>query len=112
MVLLMTAGSRILPEELQKKEVDSKGVHGCGGGGFLIITFGKKIVVVGLLVDEHGHRVRVATHSNFEEFVLTAGLDFYPLGGDPNVLAECVEICFMRRLAVVGLQVDVWYGCD
>ncbi|PPD72372.1 hypothetical protein GOBAR_DD30724 [Gossypium barbadense] len=36
---------------------------------------------------EYGHRVRLATHSNFKEFVLTAGLEFYPLGGDPKVLA-------------------------
>ncbi|KAH0944100.1 hypothetical protein HID58_003737 [Brassica napus] len=37
---------------------------------------------------EYGHRVRLATHANFKEFVLTAGLEFYPLGGDPKVLAE------------------------
>ncbi|XP_022844125.1 sterol 3-beta-glucosyltransferase UGT80A2-like isoform X3 [Olea europaea var. sylvestris] len=37
---------------------------------------------------DYGHRVRLATHSNFKEFVLTAGLEFYPLGGDPKVLAE------------------------
>lgn len=36
-----------------------------------------------------GHRVRLATHSNFKEFVLSAGLEFYPLGGDPKVLAAC-----------------------
>jgi len=34
--------------------------------------------------------VRLATHANFKEFVLTAGLEFYPLGGDPKVLAECM----------------------
>jgi len=39
-----------------------------------------------------GHRVRLATHKNFEDFVLSAGLEFYPLGGDPKVLAECKYI--------------------
>lgn len=32
--------------------------------------------------------MRLATHSIFEEFVLTAGLEFYLLGGDPKVLAK------------------------
>ena len=43
-----------------------------------------------LKMQEYGHRVRLATHANFKEFVLTAGLEFYPLGGDPKVLAECM----------------------
>ena len=42
------------------------------------------------LLQDYGHRVRLATHSNFKEFVLTAGLEFYPLGGDPKVLAGCM----------------------
>jgi hypothetical protein len=41
-----------------------------------------------------GHRVRLATHKNFEDFVLKAGLEFYPLGGDPKVLAECKQFLF------------------
>ncbi|XP_057963419.1 sterol 3-beta-glucosyltransferase UGT80A2-like [Malania oleifera] len=44
-------------------------------------------VAIGKRLQECGHRVRLATHSNFEEFVLTAGLEFFPLGGDPRVLA-------------------------
>ncbi|KAK6131445.1 hypothetical protein DH2020_034811 [Rehmannia glutinosa] len=36
---------------------------------------------------EYGHRVRLATHSNFRGFVKSAGVEFYPLGGDPRVLA-------------------------
>ncbi|XP_022894288.1 sterol 3-beta-glucosyltransferase UGT80B1-like isoform X2 [Olea europaea var. sylvestris] len=38
-------------------------------------------------LQEYGHRVRLATHANFRGFVKSAGVDFYPLGGDPRVLA-------------------------
>lgn len=44
-------------------------------------------VAIGKRLQDFGHRVRLATHSNFKDFVLTAGLEFYPLGGDPKVLA-------------------------
>ncbi|KAI4374038.1 hypothetical protein MLD38_012084 [Melastoma candidum] len=44
-------------------------------------------VAIGKHLKEHGHRVRLATHANFKDFVLEAGLEFYPLGGDPKVLA-------------------------
>ncbi|KAL3358999.1 hypothetical protein AABB24_015860 [Solanum stoloniferum] len=44
-------------------------------------------IAIGKRLQEYGHRVRLATHANFKEFVLTAGLEFYPLGGDPIVLA-------------------------
>lgn len=40
-------------------------------------------------LQDYGHRVRLATHSNFKEFVLTAGLEFFALGGDPKILAGC-----------------------
>ncbi|XP_031395030.1 sterol 3-beta-glucosyltransferase UGT80B1 isoform X1 [Punica granatum] len=38
-------------------------------------------------LQEFGHHVRLATHANFKNFVRSAGVDFYPLGGDPRVLA-------------------------
>lgn len=38
-------------------------------------------------LQEYGHHVRLATHANFKSFVRSAGVDFYPLGGDPRVLA-------------------------
>ncbi|KAL8517857.1 hypothetical protein ACS0TY_009243 [Phlomoides rotata] len=44
-------------------------------------------VAIGKHLQADGHRVRLATHSNFKEFVLSAGLEFYPLGGDPKILA-------------------------
>ncbi|XVF30378.1 hypothetical protein REPUB_Repub16aG0052300 [Reevesia pubescens] len=44
-------------------------------------------VAIGKRLQADGHRVRLATHSNFKDFVLDAGLEFFPLGGDPKVLA-------------------------
>ena len=35
---------------------------------------------------DYGHRVRLATHATFEDFVRSSGLEFYPLGGDPAEL--------------------------
>lgn len=45
-------------------------------------------IAIGKKLQDYGHRVRLATHANFKEFVLTSGLEFFPLGGDPKVLAE------------------------
>ncbi|KAF5930614.1 hypothetical protein HYC85_031487 [Camellia sinensis] len=36
-------------------------------------------IAIGKRLQDYGHRVRLATHSNFKDFVLTAGLEFYPL---------------------------------
>lgn len=40
------------------------------------VALGQELQVV-------GHRVRLATHNVFEDFVRSAGLEFYPIGGDP-----------------------------
>ncbi|XP_014751613.1 sterol 3-beta-glucosyltransferase UGT80A2 isoform X2 [Brachypodium distachyon] len=45
-------------------------------------------VAIGKRLQDYGHRVRLATHANYKEFILTAGLEFFPLGGDPKILAE------------------------
>ncbi|RCV10464.1 hypothetical protein SETIT_2G114500v2 [Setaria italica] len=44
-------------------------------------------IAIGKRLQDYGHRVRLATHANFKDFVMTTGLEFYPLGGDPKVLA-------------------------
>jgi len=43
------------------------------------IAFGKGLKA-------QGHRVRIASHINFKNFVRDNGLEFYPLKGDPEVL--------------------------
>ncbi len=43
-------------------------------------------VALGAELQKYGHRVRLATHGVFRDFVLGAGLEFYPIGGDPAEL--------------------------
>lgn len=40
-------------------------------------------VALGNALQAHGHRVRLATHGVFADFVKDAGLEFFPIGGDP-----------------------------
>lgn len=39
-----------------------------------------------VLKNTYGHRVRLATHPNFQSFVEDNGLEFFSLGGDPSEL--------------------------
>jgi UDP:flavonoid glycosyltransferase YjiC (YdhE family) len=43
-------------------------------------------IALGNELQQHGHRVRIATHNVFEKFVRDSGLEFYPIGGDPSEL--------------------------
>lgn len=43
-------------------------------------------VALGNELQKSGHRVRIATHEVFETFVTSAGLEFFPIGGDPAEL--------------------------
>lgn len=43
-------------------------------------------IALGAALKNDGHRVRIATHSVFADFVRTSGLEFFPIGGDPAEL--------------------------
>jgi hypothetical protein len=43
-------------------------------------------VALGRELKSHGHRVRLATHLTFRQFVLDSGLEFFNIGGDPTEL--------------------------
>ncbi|KAG7399920.1 hypothetical protein PHYBOEH_007606 [Phytophthora boehmeriae] len=38
-------------------------------------------------LQQDGHRVRLTTHTIYRDFVMSHGVEFYPLGGDPRELA-------------------------
>ncbi|KAF4964451.1 hypothetical protein FSARC_7637 [Fusarium sarcochroum] len=43
-------------------------------------------VALGCELRKHGHRVRLATHGIFRDFIRKAGLDFFSIGGNPTEL--------------------------
>ncbi|KKA30686.1 hypothetical protein TD95_004632 [Thielaviopsis punctulata] len=43
-------------------------------------------IALGTTLKRRGHRVRLATHNVFADFVRSTGLEFYPIGGDPEDL--------------------------
>ncbi|CAG9954711.1 unnamed protein product [Clonostachys rosea f. rosea IK726] len=49
-------------------------------------------VALGCQLLRHGHRVRIATHGAFSDFVRSSGLEFFPIGGDPaDLMAYMVK---------------------
>ncbi|KAH9618974.1 hypothetical protein KSS87_016978 [Heliosperma pusillum] len=56
-------------------------------------------VAVAKKLQEYGHRVRLATHVTFSNLVKEAGVEFYPLGGDPRLFSK-----YMAKTKVLGLS--------
>lgn len=44
------------------------------------------------LKEKHGHRIRLATHAVFKNFVEENGLEFFNIGGDPAGLMDYSEL--------------------
>ena len=52
-------------------------------------------IALGNELQKFGHRVRLATHDVFKSFVMSAGLEFFPIGGNP------AELMAVRRLSFI-----------
>ncbi|KAL9429512.1 hypothetical protein AB3S75_031340 [Citrus x aurantiifolia] len=75
-----------------QEPIEAADVHGIPPLHIVMLIVGTRgdvqpFVAIGKRLQEDGHRVRLATHANFKDFVLGAGLEFFPLGGDPKILA-------------------------
>ncbi|KAL5794849.1 hypothetical protein ACOSP7_003443 [Xanthoceras sorbifolium] len=86
------AGSEDVYNEVQDEPLDATDLQYIPPLQIVMLIVGTRgdvqpFIAIGKRLQDYGHRVRLATHSNFKDFVLTAGLEFYPLGGDPKVLA-------------------------
>lgn len=79
-------------------------------------------LALGTELQRTGHRVRIATHNVFEKFVAEAGLEFYPIGGDPaDLMAYMVKnpglIPSMKSLRKGDIQknrlmmAEILHGC-
>ncbi|KAL5003687.1 UDP-Glycosyltransferase/glycogen phosphorylase [Aspergillus recurvatus] len=58
-------------------------------------------IVLGNELQRYGHRVRLATHDVFRNFVVDSGLEFYPIGGDP---AELMAYMIKNPGLIPGMQ--------
>jgi len=54
-------------------------------------------LALGLQLKQYGHRVRLASHVTFKDMVEALGLEFYPLGGDPQQLSAYMVIPHASR---------------
>lgn len=66
-------------------------------------------IALGNELQRYGHRVRLATHDIFENFVRDSDLEFYPIGGDPaELMAYMVKnpglLPSMKSLAAGEIQ--------
>ncbi|KAJ5923344.1 hypothetical protein N7454_008589 [Penicillium verhagenii] len=49
-------------------------------------------VALGCALQRHGHRIRIATHGVFADFIHSSGLEFFPIGGNPaDLMAYMVK---------------------
>lgn len=60
---------------------------------FLIFLTGSRgdvqpFVALGMEMKKYGHKITIATHKCFRDFVIDHGLQFYPLPGDPKDLMD------------------------
>jgi sterol 3beta-glucosyltransferase len=54
-------------------------------------------IALGVALKRYGHRIRLATHETFSDFVRSSGLEFYPIGGDPeDLMAVSLDIIQFR----------------
>ncbi|KAF8177615.1 glycosyltransferase family 1 protein [Pholiota molesta] len=78
-------------QDVEEFAVDKTAWKTCPNMNILIMIVGSRgdvqpYVALGKRFLEDGHRVRIATHETFRQFVTDAGLEFFSIGGNPQDL--------------------------
>lgn len=58
-------------------------------------------------LQQDGHRIRLATHTEYRPDVMKAGLEYYPLGGDPRKLSEFIVKSEGKLLPTFNTVADI-----
>ncbi|KAL7688632.1 putative UDP-glucuronosyl/UDP-glucosyltransferase, Glycosyltransferase family 28 [Plasmopara halstedii] len=56
----------------------------------------QQFVAIGLRLKADGHRVRIATSSDHRDRIISAGLEFYPLGGNASTTQNFLQHLYQR----------------
>ena len=64
-------------------------------------------LAMGNELQARGHRVRIATHNVFRDFVKSAGLEFFPIGGDPAELMAVRVVSYWYNASANGVS-SLW----
>lgn len=63
-------------------------------------------LALGVSLENYSHRVRLATHDIFADFVRASGLEFFLIGGDPE---DLMAVRMIMNLDQVFSQEQVWH---
>ncbi|KAF1787275.1 Glycosyltransferase family 28, N-terminal domain [Phytophthora cactorum] len=59
-------------------------------------------------LQQDGHRVRLATHKIYRDFITNHGVEFYPLGGDPKELAAYMKDVPRQMQILEDILMSTW----
>ncbi|GMF13906.1 unnamed protein product [Phytophthora lilii] len=89
-------------EETQKKRFESLNSKPLPKMNICMMTTGswvesvQQYVAIGLRLQADGHCVRIATNSGHRDRIVSAGLDFYPLGGSAITTGNFLQYLYQR----------------
>ncbi|VDB99463.1 unnamed protein product [Peniophora sp. CBMAI 1063] len=78
-------------QDVKEFAIDKKDYTAVPALSIVIMIVGSRgdvqpFIALGQRLQQHGHRVRIATHATFDKFVRDAGLEFFSIGGNPQDL--------------------------
>ncbi|RFN52956.1 udp-glucose,sterol transferase [Fusarium flagelliforme] len=68
-------------------------------------------IALGVALKNDGHRVRLSTHAQFRDTVISAGLEFFDIGGDPaDLMAFMLDWKTANKASYAAVEMLTWQG--